>query len=332
MATPPSRGGFPLVYNEGVSVLVLFLDGVGLGDPNPAINPFAKAGTPTLRRLLGGPMVAQKTGSRPGVMLLSADATLGIAGMPQSATGQTALLTGVNAPAFAGRHVSAYPTADLRELLSAESIFAQARRRGLRVALANAYSPEYFSAVALRRLRVAAVTHAAQAAGVRLRSVDDLRAGRAVFHDLVNHRLRGWGHDVQPLTPRLAGHRLGAIASGQDLTFFEFFLTDLAAHGRTALSPEAVIGMTDDLLAGVLERLDTGTTLLVTSDHGNIEDGRTSNHTRCPVPVLAVGPRREAFRGVRRITDIAPAILSALGGRLGGSVTPGAVLNGGVTG
>ncbi len=298
-----------------MSVLVLFLDGVGLGEPDPAINPFARAATPTLRRMLGGPLVAQETVSRPGVLLRSADATLGMAGLPQSATGQTSLLTGHNASAIAGRHVSAYPTAAMRELLSAHSIFARARAHGLRVALANAYSPEYFSAVALRRLRVAAVTHAAQAAGVRLRSIDDLRAGRAVFHDLVNHRLRGWGHAVQALTPRLAGHRLGEISSDADLTFFEFFLTDLAAHGRTALSPEAVIGMTDELLAGVLDRLGARTTLLVTSDHGNLEDCRTSTHTRHPVPVLAVGPQRSAFQDVRTIADVAPAILSALNGR-----------------
>jgi len=297
-----------------VSILVLFLDGVGLGEPDPAINPFAKTATPTLRRLLGGPMVAQETVSRPGVLLLSADATLGVAGLPQSATGQTALLTGCNAPAIAGRHVSTYPTAELRDLLSEHSIFARARRRGLRVVLANTYSPEYFSAVALRRLRVAAVTYAAQAAGVRLRSIDDLRSGRAVFHDLVNLRLRRWGHDVQALTPRLAGHRLSEIAADADLTFFEFFLTDLAAHGRTALSPDAVIGMMDELLAGIIERLDARTTLLVTSDHGNIEDCRTSAHTRYPVPVLAIGSQSGAFRDVRTITDVAPAILSALGG------------------
>lgn len=296
-----------------MSVLVLFLDGVGLGDPDPAINPFAKAATPTLRWLLGGPMVSQGTISRPGVLMQAADATLGVAGLPQSATGQTALLTGCNAPAIAGRHVSTYPTAELRDLLSEQSIFARAGRHGLRVILANTYSPEYFSAVALRRLRMAAVTHAAQAAGVRLRSIDDLRSGRAVFHDLVNHRLRRWGHDVQALTPRLAGHRLAQIARDADLTFFEFFLTDLAAHGRTALSTEAVIGMTDELLAGILERLDARTTLLVTSDHGNIEDCRTDAHTRHPVPVLAIGPRRDAFWGVRAITDVALAILAALG-------------------
>ncbi len=292
--------------------LFLFLDGVGLGTADPASNPFARAATPMLRRLLGGPLVAREPVSRPGVLMRSADASLGMAGLPQSATAQTSLLTGRNAAAIAGRHVSAYPTATLRDLLGEHSIFARARRRGLRVALANAYSPEFFSALALRRIRMTAITHAAWAAGVRLRLLDDLRAGCAVFHDLVNHRLRRWGHDIQALTPRMAGHRLADLAARADLTFFEFFLTDLAAHGRTALSAEAVVDMTDELLDGILHRLDARTTLLLASDHGNLEDGRTRAHTRHPVPVLAVGPGCGAFQDVRAITDVAPALLAAL--------------------
>ena len=35
-------------------VLLIFLDGIGLGDDDPAINPFAAARTPTLEALAGG--------------------------------------------------------------------------------------------------------------------------------------------------------------------------------------------------------------------------------------------------------------------------------------
>ena len=40
-------------------LLVLFLDGVGLGANDPTTNPFARVPTPTLRHLLGGPLVWQ---------------------------------------------------------------------------------------------------------------------------------------------------------------------------------------------------------------------------------------------------------------------------------
>lgn len=297
-----------------VPVLILFLDGVGLGGTDPAVNPFARGATPALRRVLGGPLAMRGTVRTPGALLVPTDATLGVPGLPQSATGQTALLTGVNAPAIAGRHVTAYPTAPLRAVLEEGSLFAALRRGGRRVVLANAYSPEYFTAVADGRLKVAAVTYAARAAGVALRTLEDLRAGQAVFHDLTNGRLRQWGHDLPALTPREAGLRLAGIALAADLTFFEFFLTDLAAHRRIPLTADAVVAMVDDLLAGVLSAHDGALTVLVVSDHGNLEDTTTTAHTTNPVPTLAIGPGRNAFRGVRDLTDVAPAVLSLLAG------------------
>lgn len=294
-------------------MLVLFLDGVGLGVDDPAINPFARVPTPTLNRVLGGPLVLRGVVEHENALLVPVDATLGVSGLPQSATGQTTLLTGVNAAAVAGRHVTAYPTAELRSLLSERSLFALLRRGGAEVALANAYSPEYFAAVAARRLRMAAVTFAAQSAGVRLRSVEDLRAGRAVFHDLTNGRLREWGYDLPASTPFESGRRLAALAAVADFAFFEFFLTDLSAHGRIPLQPDAVVAMVDDLIGGVLAARDPATTVLVVSDHGNLEDGRTTAHTTNPVPALVIGPGREAFRTVRVLTDVAPAVLSLFG-------------------
>lgn len=301
---------------------MLFLDGVGLGDPDPVVNPFARVATPTIHRLLGGPLAMRGVVDRPEVLLLPADATLGVGGLPQSATGQTALLTGLNAPRLAGRHVTAYPTTSLRQVLAQYSLFARLRPLGAEVALANAYSPEYFAALASRRLKMAAVTYAAQTAGVRLRTLADLRDNRAVFHDLTNGRLRQWGYELPELTPREAGRRLAGIAATADLTFFEFFLTDLAAHGRISLTPDAVVPMVDDLLAGVLEGMDRHITTVVTSDHGNLEDSRTTVHTRNPVPVLVIGPARDAFSAVRAITDVAPAVLTALGRTAAVGVSP----------
>jgi len=99
-------------------VLLLFLDGVGLGEWDPAWNPFVGARTPTLHRLLGQPLAGHDRLELDGALLIPTDATLGVPGLPQSATGQTALLTGLNAPALVGRHVTAYPTAALRDLLA----------------------------------------------------------------------------------------------------------------------------------------------------------------------------------------------------------------------
>lgn len=294
-------------------MLLVFLDGVGLGEADPVHNPWVAGRTPALRGLLGGPLAGRERVERDGVLLVPTDATLGVAGLPQSATGQTALLTGLNAAALVGRHVTAYPTAHLRALLLEHSLFVRLTAAGRRVALANAYTEEYHEAVAAGRLRHGAITTAAVGAGVRLRTVADLRRAQAVFHDLTNAMLRAWGYDLPLRTPFQAGQHLAHLAAAHDFTLFEFFLTDLAAHGRVEASPTAVVELVDQMLAGVTAGLPAEASLVVTSDHGNLEDGRTRAHTANPVPTLVLGPARRHFRGVAALTDVAPAVLRSLG-------------------
>lgn len=297
-------------------ILMLFVDGVGLGDPDPATNPFVRAHTPALRRFLGGPLAGRAPVHAADAVMVPLDARLGVPGLPQSATGQVALLTGENAPALVGRHITAYPTPSLRALLEAHGLFTRLHGRGVSAALANAYSAEYFAAVADRKLRHAAITLNALQAGVRLRGVDDLRAGRAVYQDLTNARLREHGLAVPLVTPEEAGRHLAAVASDHAFTLFEFFQTDLAGHGRVN-DRVGVVERLDRFLGAALDATDLEATLvLLTSDHGNLEDERTDSHTLNPVPAVLVGAgRAEVGPRLRAITDLAPACLDVLAAR-----------------
>jgi len=301
---------------QAARLLMVFVDGVGLGDPDPATNPFVRARTPTLRRLLGGPLAGPAPVQTAHAVMVPLDARLGVPGLPQSATGQTALLTGENAPALVGRHITAYPTPSLRALLDAHGLFTVLRRRGISAALANGYTEEYFAAVAARKLRYAAITLNALQAGIRLRGVEDLRAGRAVYHDLTNARLRERGVAVPLVTPEDAGRHLAGIAGGHAFTLFEFFETDFAGHGRVP-DRVGVVERLDRFLGAVLDAADLAETLvLVTSDHGNLEDARTDSHTLNPVPAILVGAgRAELAPRLRAITDVAPACLDVLAAR-----------------
>ncbi len=298
---------------RAVRILMIFVDGVGLGEADPAINPFVRARTPALRALLGGPLAGRDPVRTSAATLVPLDARLGVPGLPQSATGQTAVLTGENAPALIGRHLAAYPTPRLRALLASRGLFTVLGSRGVSAALANAYTPEYFAAVADGRLRHAAITLNAIQAGLRLRGIDDLRAGRAVYQDLTNARLRAQGIPVPPVSPEEAGARLAAIASAYRFVLFEFFQTDLAGHGRLA-DGVGLVERLDAFLGAVLRASDLDDTLvLLTSDHGNLEDERTGGHTLNPVPALLVGAGRDALgAGLRAITDLAPACVDAL--------------------
>jgi hypothetical protein len=341
-----------------MSLIFIFIDGVGLAPAGPD-NPLASADTPALRALLGGPLTierakdwelgagdremksdAQSLAPSPQspipILFKAIDATLGVDGLPQSGTGQTALLAGVNAAELHGRHQPHVPPVALRALLAERSIFRRVIARGGRATFANPFGPGYWQAVAARRIRRSASVIAAEGAGLRFRDGEDLRAGRAVSWDVTNAAMRARELDAPLVEPAQAGANLAGLAHDHDLVFYESFLPDLAGHGRlttderrptSGRSPEVdqpssfVFGLSsieqqihlamqrlDGLLGGALAALRPEDTLLLTSDHGNVESMAAPAHTRNPVPLLAVGPAAHAFVGASSIMDLADLI------------------------
>lgn len=296
------------------AVLFIFLDGVGLG-PTSADNPLTTTPMPYLHGLLGGPLVAGRQVDQPGLLFRSLDATLGVAGLPQSATGQTTLFTGVNAAAFLGEHLSAYPNSTLRSLIDEHSILKRVTAAGGRATFANAYGPSYFERVARGAAHHSATTLCVLAAGLPFRTHHDLECGEAVYWDITN-RFFSWRHGIEiPLvTPWEAGRRLAALAGQHDLTLFESFLPDVVAHRGTAEDVQETLTLLDEFLGGVLAHRPAPVTLVLSSDHGHLEQPG-GGHTMNPVPLLVVGPGCAHFRLARSIADVTPAIWSLLSAR-----------------
>jgi hypothetical protein len=242
------------------------------------------------------------------------DACLGVEGLPQSATGQTALFTGVNAPAVEGMHISAWPTAKLRDIIAQHSLLKRAAEAGFRVTFANAYSGRYWQLVERRKLRHSASTLTNMAAGLPFRNLDDLRRGEAVYWDITHLAAREYNRfDLPLIAPEKAGARLARLAQTHDLVMYETFLPDLVGHRRAQLDPVLFLDqMLDPFLAGLLEAVAPEITIVVCSDHGNLENTQSKTHTRNPVPLLATGPGASAFRTATAITDVADGILAAL--------------------
>ncbi len=194
------------------------------------------------------------------------DATLGVEGLPQSGTGQTALLTGVNAARLLGHHQGPFPSPRLRPLL-VKSLYAWARERGLRVLHANAYRPEYLErAIRGGRLLLSAFAQGALLAGLPL-----LRLG----HPLALPP--GFWED-----PYGVGAKAAALARDFPLVVLEYWALDLAAHR----DPEAVPGRFRELSGFLRGFLEEGGELLLSSDHGNAEEPWHPRHTQNPVPLV----------------------------------------------
>jgi 2,3-bisphosphoglycerate-independent phosphoglycerate mutase len=150
---------------------------------------------------------------------------------------------------------------------------------------------------------------------VRVRTLEDLARGDALFHDFTNRLLPERGYFLPPVTPQEAGRRLAALTSAHAFTMYEHFLTDLAGHAQDMARAVEILENLEALLDGLLSHLDLSTHLVVlTSDHGNIEDLSTKQHTLNPVPTLLWGEGASGVaEGIRSLADIAPAILCRLG-------------------
>jgi hypothetical protein len=288
-----------------MGVLLIFVDGIGLGEDDPEINPFARA---ALRRLR---LLRDRPSPDPEAVLVPTDACLGVEGPPQSATGLTSILSGLNAPAAVGRHINGYCTPSLAALLDGRSLFSRVRAAGGAPTFANAYTPGYLENLP-RFLSVS--TTAVRQAGLRFRTLADLERGEAVFHDFTHRLLIERGHPVPLRAPAEAGRNLARLAAAHDFTLYEHFLTDLAGHAREMARAVQILEDLEAFLEAVLASLDLAAhLLLLTSDHGNLEDLSTRQHTRNPVPALAWGagaPRAAA--AIRTLADLAPAILRHL--------------------
>jgi 2,3-bisphosphoglycerate-independent phosphoglycerate mutase len=299
-----------------MNILFLFLDGVGLGANDPQINPFIRANMPHLRGLLGGRSLIAASARFEGerATLLSLDASLGVDGLPQSATGQAVLLTGINVPKEIGYHYGPKPNPAVAAYLNGNTLFSRVTQAGKTAALLNAYPPRYFQGIDSGKRLYSSVPLAVTNAGLSLFTKDDLYAGRALSADFT---ALGWQSflgltDAPTFTPEAAGRKITELALQYDFSFFEYWASDYAGHKQNMAAACNLLETFDGVLGGLLDTWDDARGLiLLTSDHGNLEDLSTRRHTDAKVPGLLIGApflRQEFTRGLRDLTGIAPAI------------------------
>ncbi len=305
--------------------ILVFLDGVGIGPGDAAYNPFAVARLPRIQELLSGQLPVSEHLDADGrivaerAVLVAADATMGVEGLPQSGTGQTALLTGRNAAAEYGRHFGPWVPTPLRPMLAAENLLRRALDAARTVAFANAYPLSGIPADPRIFRRPAGPMLAAQSAGVLTRGAAELAEGRAVASSITNERWREHlGNDVPEVNPEEAARTLARIAAEVDVTLFAHYDTDYTGHRGDLAGAVAALERVDAFLGALADALPADALLVVSSDHGNVEDVR-GGHTLNPVPVLALGAGRQTFVNARSLMDMTPMILNALGLVPGGS-------------
>ena len=299
-----------------MKLLFLFLDGIGLGENDSEKNPFARAKMPYLSSLLGGQTLIHESAPFEGdrATLLSIDPNLGVKGLPQSATGQSVLLTGINIPAELGYHYGPKPNPEVAQYLDGKTIFAKTVKAGKKAALLNAYPSRYFEGIDSGKRLYSAIPLALTNAGLSLFTKDDYYKGRALSADFTG---KGWREfmnlaDAPVFKPEDAGKKLAELAKQYDFSFFEYWASDYAGHKQDMDSAMKQMERFDGVLEGLLETwYDEDGIILLTSDHGNMEDLSTRKHTAANVPLLLFGNknnRRDFQKDIHDLTGIAPAI------------------------
>lgn len=287
-----------MIQSVELKVIYLFIDGVGLSNPS-SNNPLNAEVCPTLWRLI-------KRHSKP------IDACLNVEGLPQSATGQATMFTGVNCSEAMGKHCEGFPGLALREIIRRNNLFLELKRRGLKVKFADAYLIEKASELENSRFKSVTTVMALTTPEVILTS-GDLMEDRALMQDLTRETIQDRYPDIPVIPPQRAAEHLFRLAKENDFTLYEYFQTDVGGHSMDYERACATLRVYDRFLSALVRYVEAaGLTLVMTSDHGNIEEIGERGHTRNPVPFIVLGPKEKFIRErVNSLIDVTPAMLEA---------------------
>ena len=289
------------------SVILFFIDGLGIGRKGEENPLFGLADAEPLAHF-----IEDETPATFGGVLSRTDPRLGVEGRPQSASGQTTILTGVNAPLTLGYHKQGFPNEAMRQIIAEHSVFKQLDELKIGPNIfANTYTPRFFAETPRWK---SATTCAVEASSVRFNRLPDLLGRKSLFHDFTNHSLQQMGFDVPIFSPVEAAEILSSLPNRYRFTLYEHFITDKIGHDQDMERARTHLPQLAEFIRETLKRLDPeNTTFILTSDHGNVEDLSVRNHTLNDVPTIVWGRKNaEIAEQINDLTHITPAILRLL--------------------
>lgn len=294
-------------------VLMIFIDGVGIGEKDFEFNPFFKYGFKVFDNIFKEtPHKGKPYLEKNGMFVFPTDAKLGVEGLPQSGTGQVAIFCGMNAPKFVGKHFGPFPYSTSIPIIAEENIFKAYKELGKSPYFANAYPKVFFDYLKSGKTRLSTTSLSCRLSGIKLNSVTDLRQSKALTAEITNERWnRKLKYQLNIISPKTAARRLLRIAGKNDFTLYEFFHTDHLGHGRIADEFEAIYNNLDRFLFTILSELNKeAITLVICSDHGNFEDLSVKTHTMNPALTLTAGKNAlQLAESIKDLTEIKPSII-----------------------
>ncbi len=290
-----------------MAFIFLFVDGLGIGSPGE-MNPFSDKDRPykSFEFLTDGQPLTIKSEEVEGNNLVykKIDACLGVDGLPQSGTGQATLFSGENASRILGRHFGPYPHSKIRFLLEEKSIFHQIQEVNGSCYFMNAF-PDLFFERAESRNRWSCCTLMTKSAGIHINTVEDVVEENAITAEILQD---AWKEkldiNVPVISEAQAAKRVLKIAQKKDFVLVEYYLTDKAGHKQDLKYAHKILERYDRFLKALLDEKDEHDTILLTSDHGNLEDLSVKTHTFNKVPLFVYGSDVRPFCEIKSISEV----------------------------
>jgi 2,3-bisphosphoglycerate-independent phosphoglycerate mutase len=316
-----------------MGLLFLFIDGLGLGEKsyhNPLSNrDFQGFQQLTLQKRWTADQISSSYVSK-GLVFSAIDACLQTEGLPQSGTGQATLFSGINASDMLGRHFGPYPHSKIKPLLQENSLFHQVLSLNRKPHFINGF-PEIFFERSEKSNRWSCATLMTRSSGLSINGEYQVRQAEAITAEILQdywHRMLSL--DIPEISYSDAADRVARALNKYDVILMEYYLTDKAGHSMNYDQALQALERIDAFLLALLPRLGstflsrnaqsfnelktdfgnhTNHTIVITSDHGNIEDLSVKTHTFNPVPLVAWGDKAHYFQGVTDLSGVTPAII-----------------------
>lgn len=308
--------------------IFVFIDGIGIGRPDDN-NPFYTGHSRIFNYYQDDFKDLNKLIIKKGC-LFSLDAGLGVHGLPQSATGQSAIFTGVNTPRLLKKHLFGFPNKELRKLLFHNNLLLFLKQKGLSVEFHNCY-PGFADELTHGCLKVgregefiyserneliqravkmiSVTTIMALSIRQRFHNLQDLVKGKTIYQEFTNILLQKKFPDVPVFSPQQSAHILLDRLSDMDFILYEYFQTDKAGHKQDKDFAREIVSNLDIFISELVMNLDRHrVNLFITSDHGNFEDLGSNKHTLNKVPFFVYAEQFPAD-DLHSLVDIYPFVI-----------------------
>lgn len=298
------------------SIALFFIDGVGIGENDQTKNPFFSYPFKIFRDVfkstpwLGNVPLHSEHG-----ILFPVDAAHGFAGYPQSGTGQLSIFGGFDAIEAFGGHFGPYAPLSVVENIYKSNLFMDVTKQGYAFKFLNAYPRPFFDHIRKKPKRLNVTAHCMIASDIPFNKARQVYDKQALTAEITNYRWRGkLGSKLPEISPEEAGKIFLRNMRKNDLSVFEYYLTDYAGHRRYDGKIEEICEILDRFLLYIMKNFDhENDTLMVCSDHGNFEDISVKTHTKNPSLFITYGKYAHQIKSrVDNLSKIMPAILELL--------------------